>query len=292
LSSRGIELTGCLCLFHGADFFLPSMPVMGETSRRSLPCAPKRKRRATSANGTERLSNRLWWALCGPSRRSLQFTNVLWSTCRTASRKLLVHIEPLARYRPHAILAIRDNAYLSFRASPPLSCYRLNVLFGKAILVPDDREHFALLSVRLDPPRDDLQTGAVCRTATFDESSVDANDHLLRRLIGFAILGDAPPNLFVDALSNRDDPASGGGMGSSTHLWEKHSQQSRGLAIRNLSSQAHLQMTQLGRRSTREDVRNRVPNLRPAAALTISISGHPQTHGSQDGIQAVYSGSL
>ncbi|MGA8654521.1 MAG: hypothetical protein WB586_00090 [Chthoniobacterales bacterium] len=45
------------------------------------------------------------------------------------------------------------------------------------------------LSVRLDPPRDDLQTGAVCRTATFDESSVDANDHLLRRLIEFAVLG-------------------------------------------------------------------------------------------------------
>src|ERR1700738_1366139 len=70
---------------------------------------------------------------------------------------LLVRIEPLARYRPHAILAIRDNPYLSFRASPPLPCYRLNVLFGTAILVPDDREHFALLSVRLDPPRDDLQ---------------------------------------------------------------------------------------------------------------------------------------
>jgi hypothetical protein len=26
---------------------------------------------------------------------------------------LLVRIEPLARYRPHAILAVRDNAYLS-----------------------------------------------------------------------------------------------------------------------------------------------------------------------------------
>src|ERR1700686_1566207 len=50
---------------------------------------------------------------------------------------LLVRIEPLARYRPHAILAIRDNAYLSFRASPSLSCYRLNVLFGTAILVQD-----------------------------------------------------------------------------------------------------------------------------------------------------------
>src|ERR1700738_4527898 len=65
---------------------------------------------------------------------------------------LLVRIEPLARYRPHAILAIRDNAYLSLRPSPSLSCYRLNVLFGTAILVPDDREHFALLSVRLDLP--------------------------------------------------------------------------------------------------------------------------------------------
>jgi hypothetical protein len=59
---------------------------------------------------------------------------------------LLVRIEPLARYQPHAI---RDNAYLSFRASPPLSCYRLNVLFGTAILAPDDREHFALPSFRL-----------------------------------------------------------------------------------------------------------------------------------------------
>jgi hypothetical protein len=79
---------------------------------------------------------------------------------------------------PHAILAIRDNAYLSLRASPPLSCYRLNVLVGTAILVPDDREHFALLSVGLDQPGYDLETGAVRRTPTFDESSVDANDHL------------------------------------------------------------------------------------------------------------------
>ena len=63
---------------------------------------------------------------------------------------LLVRTEPLARYRTHGIFAIRDNAYLSFRASPSLSCYRLNVLFGTAVLVPDDREHFALLSVRLD----------------------------------------------------------------------------------------------------------------------------------------------
>src|ERR1700738_100242 len=91
---------------------------------------------------------------------------------------LLVRIEPLARYRPHAILAIRDNAYLSLRASSSLSCYRLNVLFGPAILVPDDGEHFALFSVGLDQPRDDLETGAVRRTPTFDESSVDANDHL------------------------------------------------------------------------------------------------------------------
>lgn len=33
---------------------------------------------------------------------------------------LLVRIEPLARYRPHAILALRDNAYLSSGA--PLFC--------------------------------------------------------------------------------------------------------------------------------------------------------------------------
>src|SRR5271166_60234 len=91
---------------------------------------------------------------------------------------LLVRIEPLARYRPHAILSIRDNAYLSLRASPSLSCYHLNVLFGTAIWVPDDRKHFALLSVGLDQPGYDLETGAVRRTPTFDESSVDANDHL------------------------------------------------------------------------------------------------------------------
>src|SRR4029077_17824572 len=83
---------------------------------------------------------------------------------------LLVRIEPLAHYRPHAIPAIRDNAYLSLRASPPLSCYRLNVLFGTAILVPDDREHFAPLSVGLDQPGYDLETGAVRRTPTFYES--------------------------------------------------------------------------------------------------------------------------
>ena len=132
---------------------------------------------------------------------------------------------------PHAILAIRDNAYLSLRASPPLSCYRLNVLVGTAILVPDDREHFALLSVGLDQPGYDLETGAVRRTPTFDESSVDANDHLLRRLIGFAIFGDLLSNLFVDALSNCDQPGSGGGMVSSTRRWEKYSQQICSLAI-------------------------------------------------------------
>src|SRR5258707_10558632 len=92
---------------------------------------------------------------------------------------LLVPIKPFARYRTHGILAIRDNAYLSFRASPSLSCYRLNVFIGTATLVPDDREHFALLRVRLNPPRDDFQTGSVCRTPTFDESSIAANDHLL-----------------------------------------------------------------------------------------------------------------
>ena len=86
---------------------------------------------------------------------------------------LLVRIEPLARYRAHAILSIRDNAYLSLRASPSLSCYRLNVLFGMTTVVPDDREHFALLSVRLDPPGYDLETGAVRRPPAFDESSVD-----------------------------------------------------------------------------------------------------------------------
>ena len=99
---------------------------------------------------------------------------------------LLVSIEPLARYRPHPILAIRDNAYLSLWASPSLSCYRLNVLFGTVILVPDDGEHFTLLSVPLDPPSDDLETGAVRRTPTFDESSVDANDHLVGRFIRLA----------------------------------------------------------------------------------------------------------
>src|SRR5271166_2163594 len=198
---------------------------------------------------------------------------------------LLVRVEPLARYRPHTILAIRDNAYLSLRASPSLSCYRLNVLFGTAILVPDDGEHFALLSVGLDQPRDDLETAAVRRTPTFDESSVDANDHLVGRFIRFSILANFPLNLFVDALPNRVDPTPGGGMGSSAHRWEERSEQSRSLAIRNLRSQAHLQMTQLGRHSPREDFRNRAPNLCAGAALTTSISRNPEAHGSQDGIQ-------
>src|SRR5271165_279966 len=155
-----------------------------------------------------------------------------------------------------------------------------------AILIPDDPEHFARLSIRLDPPRDDLQIGAARRTATSDESSVDANDHLLRWLIKFSSLGYVPSNLFVDALSNGDDPASGGSMGSSAHRWEEQSQHIRGLAIRNLRSQAHLQVTQVGRRSTREDSRNRVPNLGAAVALTMPISRNPQTHGPQHGIQA------
>jgi hypothetical protein len=166
-----------------------------------------------------------------------------------------------------------------------LSRYRLNVLFGTAILVPDDGEHFALLSVGLDQPRDDLKTGAVRRTPTFDESSVDANDHLVGRFIRFSILGNFPLNLFVDALPNRVDPTTGGGMGNSAHRWEEHSQQSRSLAIRSLRSQAHLQMTQLGRHSFREDFRNRVANLRIAAALTISVPRNHEADGSQDCIQ-------
>jgi hypothetical protein len=44
-------------------------------------------------------------------------------------------------------------------------------------------------------------------------------------------------------------------------------------------------MTQLGRHSAREDFRNRVANMRIAAALTISISRNPEAHGPQDGIQ-------
>ena len=56
--------------------------------------------------------------------------------------------------------------------------------------VQDDREHFALPSVRLDPPRDDLQTGSVPQKPTFDESSVDASDHPLGRFIRFSTLGN------------------------------------------------------------------------------------------------------
>jgi hypothetical protein len=37
--------------------------------------------------------------------------------------------------------------------------------------------------------------------------------------------------LFVDALSNRDQPGSGGGMGGSTRRWEKYLQQICGLAV-------------------------------------------------------------
>ena len=44
-------------------------------------------------------------------------------------------------------------------------------------------------------------------------------------------------------------------------------------------------MTQLGRHSSREDFRNRVANLRIAAALTISVSRNHEADGSQDGIQ-------
>src|ERR1700674_2733261 len=33
---------------------------------------------------------------------------------------LLVSVEPLARHRPHAVLAIRDNTHLGLQASPPL----------------------------------------------------------------------------------------------------------------------------------------------------------------------------
>jgi hypothetical protein len=40
------------------------------------------------------------------------------------------------------------------------------------------------------------------------------------------------------------DPTPGGGMGNSAHRWEEHSEESRSLAIRNLRSQANLQMTQ------------------------------------------------
>src|SRR5580704_9091029 len=44
-------------------------------------------------------------------------------------------------------------------------------------------------------------------------------------------------------------------------------------------------MTQLGRQLPREDFRNRAPNLCAGPALTTSISGNPEAHGSQDGIQ-------
>ena len=44
-------------------------------------------------------------------------------------------------------------------------------------------------------------------------------------------------------------------------------------------------MTQLGRHSARKDFRNRVANLRIAAALTISVSRDPEAHGPQDGIE-------
>ena len=44
-------------------------------------------------------------------------------------------------------------------------------------------------------------------------------------------------------------------------------------------------MTQLGRHSPREDFRNRVANLRIAAALTISVSRNPEAYGPQDGIE-------
>jgi hypothetical protein len=59
--------------------------------------------------------------------------------------------------------------------------------------------------------------------------SVDANDHLLRQLIGVSIFGDLLSNLFVDALSNSHQPGSGVGMGSSTRRWEKHSRRSAAL---------------------------------------------------------------
>jgi hypothetical protein len=84
------------------------------------------------------------------------------------------------------------------------------MLFGSAIPVPDDREHFARLSVCLSPPSDDLQIGPIRQRATFNKGSVNANDHLLGRLIGFSIFGDLLSNLFVDALSNRNRSASGG----------------------------------------------------------------------------------
>jgi hypothetical protein len=44
-------------------------------------------------------------------------------------------------------------------------------------------------------------------------------------------------------------------------------------------------MAQLGRHSVQEDFRNRIPNLRAGAALTMSISRNPEAHGPKDGIQ-------
>jgi hypothetical protein len=121
----------------------------------------------------------------------------------------LVSVEQFAHQRPDAVLAIRDGTQLGLKASSTLLQKRLNVPFGMAILGPQTtREHFARLSVCLDPPSDDLQIGALRQRASFDESSVDANDHLLRQLIGFSVFGDLLSDFFVDALSNRDQPGS------------------------------------------------------------------------------------
>ncbi len=67
------------------------------------------------------------------------------------------------------------------------------MLFGTAILVSDDREHFALLSVGLDQPGYDLETGAVRRTPTFDESYVDPwkSTDAIGRAITSAITGSS-----------------------------------------------------------------------------------------------------
>ena len=59
---------------------------------------------------------------------------------------------------------------------------------------------------------DFFQTGAVARTATLDEGSVNPDDHLLRGLSKCSILRDFLPNLFVDALPNRHHAASRGGV--------------------------------------------------------------------------------
>ena len=69
-----------------------------------------------------------------------------------------------------------------------------------------------------------LETGAVRRAPAFDESSVDADDHLFGRFIRFSVLGNFPLNLFVYALPIRVDSTSVGGMGSSAHRWEEHSE--------------------------------------------------------------------